>query len=286
MSGREAHMSAGSLAEVKEFWEQASCGESLYLGGHDRRHYEHQARERYRLEPEILSFAEFERYRAKDVLEIGVGLGADHQRFAEAGANLCGIDLTEHGIEHVQRRLELFGLSSQLKTGNAEHLEFTDNSFDLVYSWGVLHVTPDTPRAIREVLRVLRPGGEARIMIYHKHSCVGYMLWLRYALARGRPWLSLAHIYARYLESPGTKAYTVDEARYLFDGFEIEDVFTELTHADLLTSDVGQRHRGRVLTIARRLWPRRLIQSRFSNHGLFLMVRARKPAPVQHPSAI
>jgi SAM-dependent methyltransferase len=268
----------GSIPDVKQFWEQASCGEELYLNGHDRDDYDRQSRERYRLEPEILRFAEFERHGNRDVLEIGVGLGADHQRFAQAGAKLTGIDLTQRAVAHVKRRFEMLGLESDLHVGNAEQLPFADNSFDLVYSWGVLHVTTDTPRAIQEVLRVLRPGGEARIMIYHKYSFVGYMLWARYALGRLKPWLSLSHIYTHYLESPGTKAYTIAEARQLFTGFEIDEIRTELTHADLLTSDVGQRHRGRALAIARRFWPRRLIRSRFRRHGLFLTVRARKPA--------
>lgn len=267
-----------SLTEVRGFWENASCGETLYLDGSDAANYEHQSRERYRLEPSIPPFAAFEQQQGKKVLEIGVGLGADHQRFAEAGAILSGLDLTQRAIDHVSRRLELFGLSSDLRRGNAEELEFSDATFDFVYSWGVLHVTPDTPKAIREVLRVLKPGGEARIMIYHKYSFVGYMLWLRYALGRGKPRMSLASIYDQYLESPGTKAYTIEEARQLFTGFEIQDIHTELTHADLLTSDVGQRHRGRALDLARRFWPRRLINTFFPSHGLFLLVRARKPA--------
>jgi SAM-dependent methyltransferase len=273
-------MANSSLSEVKQFWERASCGEELYLEGHARDDYERQSRERYRLEPEILGFAEFERHRGREVLEIGVGLGADHQRFAEAGAKLTGIDLTERAVAHVRRRFELLGLQSDLRAGNAEQLPFADDSFDLVYSWGVLHVTTHTPRAIEEVLRVLRPGGEVRIMIYHKYSFVGYMLWVRYALGRLRPWLSLNDVYSRYLESPGTKAYTVAEARQLFGGFEVDEIRTELTHADLLTSEVGQRHRGPALAVARRIWPRRFIRSHFPKHGLFLMVRGRKRAVV------
>jgi ubiquinone/menaquinone biosynthesis C-methylase UbiE len=264
------------LVQVRDYWDAVSCGEALYLSEPDRASYEHQARERYRLEPEILDFAQFDTVRGRDVLEIGLGLGADHQRFAEADANLWGVDLTPRSVEHVRHRLELFGLSSRLQTGNAEHLDFPDDSFDLVYSWGVLHHTPDTTRAIQEVYRVLRPGGEAKIMIYHKHSFVGYMLWVRYGLGRGRPWMPLAEVFSRYLESPGTKAYTTDEARALFDAFELIELRTHLTHADLLTSEVGQRHRGLILSTARRLWPRELIR-RFPNHGLFLTVRARKP---------
>lgn len=270
-------MSYDALGAVKNYWEVASCGEDLYLQRTELADYEHQARERYRIEPCIPAFAQFERYRDQRVLEIGVGAGADHEQFAAAGADLTGIDLTDRAIAHAKRRLGLRGLSSELRRCSAEHLEFANDSFDLVYSWGVLHVTPDTPTAIREVLRVLKPGGEAKVMIYHKHSFVGYMLWLRYALGKGRPRTTLAEVYDRYLESPGTKAYTVDEARALFAEFEIDKIETTLTHADLLTSPVGQRHRGRALDIARRAWPRRLIQRFFRGHGLFLMVWARKP---------
>jgi ubiquinone/menaquinone biosynthesis C-methylase UbiE len=264
---------------VRSFWEAASCGEELYLAGTDAADYARQSQQRYQLEPFIAGFAEFDRFRDRRVLEIGVGVGADHERFAAAGAELTGIDLTERAIEHARRRLALRGLDSDLRTGNADTLPLPAESFDLVYSWGVLHhIAGDTRDAIREILRVLKPGGEARIMLYHRHSLVGYMLWLRYALATGRPRTSLAQIYAQHLESPGTRAYTVDEARALFDRFEVEGIRAQLTHADLLTSPVGQQHRGFVLDAARRVWPRWLITRRFAHHGLFLLIRARKPA--------
>jgi ubiquinone/menaquinone biosynthesis C-methylase UbiE len=271
-------MSDDALAAVRDYWEDAACGEELYLGGTELEDYERQAAERYRLEPCIESFAEFERYRGRRVLEIGVGLGADHRRFAEAGAELSGIDLTERAIRHVRHQLALRGLNSDLRVGNAERLDFADASFDLVYSWGVLHHTPDTHAAVCEVLRVLKPGGEAKVMIYNQHSLVGFMLWLRYALARGRPRTSLDEIYREHLESPGTKAYTVDEARRLFSDFNITDVHTELTHADLLSSSVGQRHRGALLSVARRIWPRWLIRRLFRRNGLFLVIIAQKPS--------
>ncbi len=85
---------------VYEFWNRASCGEALYLAGLDRAGYEAQARARYDLEPYIAEFARFEETRGLRVLEIGVGLGADHQRFAEAGADLYSIDLTPRAIAH------------------------------------------------------------------------------------------------------------------------------------------------------------------------------------------
>ena len=262
--------------QVHDFWNRASCGEELYLAEARRAGYQAQAAARYALEPFIPPFARFAQARGLRLLEIGVGLGADHQRFAEAGAELWGIDLTERAIRHTGRRLAAFGLSSQLSVGDAERLDFPDGCFDRVYSWGVLHHSPDTPRCIAEVNRVLKPGGEASIMIYHKQSLVGYMLWLRYGLLGLRPWLSLDRIYARYLESPGTKAYTVAEAGRLFSCFSELRIETVLTHGDLLASGAGQRHRGWLLTLARRLWPRRLIRRLLPGAGLFMLIEARK----------
>jgi len=261
---------------VHDFWNAASCGESLYLQDSQGDAYAAQAAKRYQIEPYIASFAGFADARDRDVLEIGVGLGADHQRFAEAGAWLSGVDITERAVVHTRQRLAAVGLESRLQTADAENLPFDDASFDIVYSWGVLHHTPNTPKAIDEAWRVLRPGGSARIMVYHTHSMVGYMLWLRYALLAGRPGRSLADIYAQHLESPGTKAYTVKEAHKLFAAFSSVEIETVLTHGDLLTSDAGQRHRGPLLTIAKALWPRWLVRTLLPRHGLFLLARARK----------
>jgi SAM-dependent methyltransferase len=261
---------------VRDYWERVSCGEELYLRDEGRQAYLEQARRRYELEPHIEQLAAFPSTQGQRVLEIGVGLGADHQRFAEAGAILCGIDLTERAVAHARRRLEFFGLASRLEQGDAENLTFDDASFDLVYSWGVIHHSPNTSRAVAEIHRVLKPGGTAKLMIYHKWSLVGYMLWVRYALLRLQPWMSLADIYSRYLESPGTKAYSVSRARRLFDAFSAVEIQTSLTHADLLESDVGQRHRGAFLSVARRIWPRALLRRFGNRHGLSMLICATK----------
>jgi SAM-dependent methyltransferase len=265
-----------ALWQVYEFWNRASCGEELYLASPDRAGYEAQARARYELEPDILEFARFEETRGVRVLEIGVGLGADHQRFAAAGADLYGMDLTERAVEHTRRRLAAFGLASNLTVGDAEALDFPDEQFNLIYSWGVLHHTPDTPQAISEVWRVLKPAGVARIMLYHKWSLVGLMLWLRYGLLALRLCLTLTSLYARYLESPGTKAYSVAEARRLFSAFREVRIRTVLTHGDLLESAEGQRHRGWLLGVARKIWPRWFIRRFFPKAGLFMLIEAKR----------
>ena len=261
---------------VRDFWDNASCGEDLYLGGDSKLHYLEQARIRYELEPYILEFAEFKKSQGKTVLEIGVGLGADHQQFAEAGALLTGVDLTQRAITHTRKRFEILSLKSDIQMADAENLPFSDDTFDIVYSWGVLHHSPDTQKAIDEVLRVLKPGGVAKIMIYHTYSFVGFMLWIRYAFLTLRPFTSLASIYQKYLESPGTKAYSILEARQLFKKFTDADITTVLTHGDLLSSAAGQRHSGIFLTLARAIWPRALIKVLFPKNGLFMLITATK----------
>ncbi|HBS52021.1 MAG TPA: hypothetical protein DEA62_03435 [Coxiellaceae bacterium] len=264
------------MQEVKDFWNKASCGEDLYLKNLDRNGYEAHSKKRYELEPYILEFVNFNDVKGKRILEIGIGLGAEHQLFAQGGADLYGIDLTERAVEHTRRRLSMFGLYSQLGVGDSENLTFGNESFDLVYSWGVLHHSPDTAKAVAEVHRVLKSGGIAKIMIYHKWSLVGLMLWFRYALLRLRPWLSLSEIYASYLESPGTKAYSVVEAKQLFSDFSDVKINIVLCSGDLLISDVGQRHRSVLLAVVKKIWPRAFLKRYFSKFGLFMLIEARK----------
>jgi ubiquinone/menaquinone biosynthesis C-methylase UbiE len=262
---------------VGAFWERASCGEVYADGTTERDRFEAQARARYEMEPFIFPFARFEEAAGRDVLEIGVGMGADHLEWARARPRtLTGVDLTERAVEHTRRRLSLYGFDARVRTADAERLPFADASFDIVYSWGVLHHTPNTPGAIDEVWRVLRPGGAARVMVYHTHSIVGYLLWARYGLLAGRPGRSLADVYASHLESPGTKAYTEDEARRLFARFSRVTTQVALSNGDLLEGAAGQQHQGAALSLARRVWPRGLIRRLAPRRGLFLMIDAVK----------
>jgi len=263
-------------SEVHEFWDQAACGEDLYLDSNDRHGFAKQSFTRYALEPYIYEFAEFEKSKNQKILEIGVGLGADHQKFVEAGAIAFGIDITARAIEFSKSRMKCFGLKSSLSIGDAENLQFDDASFDIIYSWGVIHHSPDTKRAIDEIYRVLKTDGVAKIMIYHKWSMVGLMLWLRYGLLRLKPIERLDVIYSKYLESPGTKAYSVSDARKLFDSFNEVEISTVLTHGDLLQSGAGQRHPGKLLNLARKIWPRKLIRLIFPWAGLYMLIKAVK----------
>jgi len=264
---------------VHDFWNASSCGEVYAEGDNEAEAYRRHAKTRYELEPYISEFARFDSVRGLDVLEIGVGLGADHQRLAEAGPqSLTGIDLTERAIAHTRKRFDSLGLQTTLQVDDAERLSFPIECFDVVYSWGVIHHSPDTERVVGEIHRVLRPGGVARVMIYHKWSVVGFLLWIRYALMRGKPGRSLAWLYSTYLESPGTKAYTRSEGARLFAAFRDVETKALLSFGDLLLGASGQRHQGPLLAIARMLWPRRLLRQLLGrgNFGLYLLIEARK----------
>jgi SAM-dependent methyltransferase len=264
-------------SRVREFWNAQSCGEAYATGPSERDRFETQSRLRYQLEPYLLPFAGFADAAGKDALEIGVGMGADHVELAKSPPkSLSGIDLTARAVDHTRQRLRLYGLSSDLRVSDTERLPFADESFDFVYSWGVLHHSPNTSQAVREVFRVLRPGGVARVMIYHKYALTGYMLWLRYGLLHGRPWRGLDDIYCHHLESPGTKAYTVREAREMFGQFADVSCRVQLCFGDLLEGNVGQRHRGPLLSIVKKIWPRPLLRVLFRNHGLDLLIEAKK----------
>jgi SAM-dependent methyltransferase len=206
---------------VRDFWEEEPCGaEHAATPEGSPEFFAEVERTRDELDPYIHRFADFEGARGKRLLEIGVGLGTDFIRFVRAGATATGVDLTEHAVELVRRRLALESLEAEVRTADAEALPFDDASFDRVYSWGVVHHTPDTGKAIDEAIRVLQPGGTLCVMLYARHSWTSYGFWVRHALLAGRPSLSLADVLSTHMESDGTKGYTKRELRDLFSGLD------------------------------------------------------------------
>ena len=158
-------------ARVHDFWQANPCGAKFAdLPVGSREFFQAVEAHRYETEWHIPEVVQFENWRGKAVLEIGCGLGTDAVNFARAGAHYTGVDLTERSIELVQSRFAYEQLQGTLRTADAENLPFADGTFDLVYSHGVLHHTPDTGHAINEAHRVLKPGGTAMVMLYHRNS--------------------------------------------------------------------------------------------------------------------
>lgn len=258
-------------SEVRDFWNAEPCG-SRYL--RERDDFDAHARARYELEPHIPQFAGFAQAAGKRVLEIGVGVGADYLEWLKAGAQVTGVDLSQSSIERARRRCEAGGCQPDLHVCDAECLPFADNTFDIVYSYGVMHHSPDTLRCIREARRVLKPGGVLRIMIYHHPSLTGFMLWLRYGLLPGK---SIRNTVYDELESPGTKSYTQGEAGALLDGFEDVEMRQVFSPGDLLLNQPSARFSSRFYRLIWTLYPRPLVRRFGRKLGLFLLISASKP---------
>jgi ubiquinone/menaquinone biosynthesis C-methylase UbiE len=214
---------------VQAYWDAHPCGTQFTgLEWGSREFFDAVTRERYARQPFMADAVGFTLYRGKRLLEIGCGLGTDLMEFARHGARVTGLDLTHASVALARRRFELESMAGQFAVGDAENMPFSDNSFDVVYSFGVLHHTPDTRRAFGEVHRVLKPGGEAVIMLYHSHSShlyLGYPLELLARLSKGKAWLNRTEYFRIYdgEDNPLGKAYTRKQVRNLFQGFDIID---------------------------------------------------------------
>lgn len=126
----------------------------------------------------------------KRVLDLGCGAGAHTEMLARGGARVAACDLSRRAIGLSKARMGVSGLSGLLVRADARQLPFRSGAFDFVWSWGVIHHSPDTEACIREIARVLGPRGEARVMVYHRDS-IGY--WLHIVVFKGILLGRLAH---------------------------------------------------------------------------------------------
>jgi ubiquinone/menaquinone biosynthesis C-methylase UbiE len=263
---------SGLKGEVREFWNSDPCG-TRYLN--DQEDFEAHARARYALEAFIPEFAGFASARGLKVLEVGVGMGADYLEWLKAGAQATGIDMSPASLERTRQRCDAAGYRPDLRVADAEHLPFADETFDVVYSYGVMHHSPDTQQCLQEAWRVLKPGGQARIMLYHHPSLTGAMLWLRYGALRGK---SLRESIFEHLESPGTKTYTQAEIPSLMEGFEEVVMRQVFSPGDLLLHRPSSRFQSSLYRLAWKLYPRFLARKFGRRWGLFLLISGTKPA--------
>lgn len=156
---------------VRVFWQAHPCGTKFSdaeIGTPE--FFARVEAHRYEKEWHIPAAADFTNTRGLRVLEIGCGMGTDGAQFAKAGAIYTGIDLTDAAVELARKRFQVSALKGEFRVADAELLDFPDASFDLVYSHGVLHHTPDIKAAVCEIHRVLKPGGRAMVMLYHRGS--------------------------------------------------------------------------------------------------------------------
>jgi SAM-dependent methyltransferase len=206
---------AASIEDVKAYWNARPCNIRHSPAPVGSREYFDQVEARkYVVEPHIPRFAAFDRWAGKRVLEIGCGIGTDAVNFARAGADYTGVELSAESLAIARQRFEVFGLAGTLIEADAESLAdaLPGERFDLVYSFGVLHHTPDPARAFAQIRQLIKPDGELRIMLYARHS------WKASMIAAG-----LDQPEAQW-GCPIANTYSRDEVVDLLDGFDVVSI--------------------------------------------------------------
>lgn len=160
---------------------------------------------------------DFNALDGKDVLEIGIGNGSHAQLLAENAKSFTGIDITDYAVNSVKKRFEVFNLSGQIIKMDAEMLAFKDNSFDFVWSWGVIHHSSNTEKILKEIKRVLRPGGEAIIMVYYKGWWNYYFMGIVKGIISGELFKtkSLHETVQSFTDGAIARYYTFSDWRFL-----------------------------------------------------------------------
>jgi ubiquinone/menaquinone biosynthesis C-methylase UbiE len=161
--------------------------------------------------PKIVDFSS---YKGKELLEVGCGVGIDLARFAQAGAVATGIDLAENSVALAQKYFQHLGLKADFQIMNGELMDFGDGSFDVVYAHGVLQYTPNPQKMIDEIYRVLRPGGEAVMMVYNYYS------WLNLLSA-------IMKVDLEHADAPALRKYSIGQFKNMLKSFSSAKVFTE-----------------------------------------------------------
>jgi len=234
-----AQPEAAKQAAIEQ-WTADPCGSNVAEGEQGSREYfENLLRVRDAYAPwmdEELGYAEAGGLR---VLDVGCGQGIDVYHYAAAGADAAGVDLTPRHVELARLHTAAMGVRTTIVEGDAEHLPFADATFDRISSNGVLHHTPDMPAALREIYRVLKPGGEARVIVYNRNS---FHYWLAQFLRQGilRGWLfkerSMEGVLSRGVE------YSSVGARPLVRVYTPKQVTSMLSAAGFVNVTAHARH--------------------------------------------
>ena len=228
-------ISESTIDEVRNYWDRRPCNirHSPQPVG-TRAYFDEVEARKYLVEPHILRFAEFSRWRGKRVLEIGCGIGTDTVNFARHGAEVTAVDLSATSLEIARQRIEIYGLQDQVRFfhGSAEGLTcfLPKQSYDLIYSFGVIHHTPHPARVLAEARQYAAAGTTLKIMVYHRYSWK--VLWIALGYGKGRFWRT-TELVARHSEAqtgcPVTYTYSKREAQQLVasGGFRVTDLFVD-----------------------------------------------------------
>jgi len=224
-----------TVEQVRSYWDRRPCNirHSPKPVG-TREYFDEVEARKYFVEPHIPRFAEFDRWRGKKVLEIGCGIGTDTVSFARHGAFVTAVDLSPQSLELARQRVKVYGFEDRVRfySGSAEELTafLPLESYDLIYSFGVIHHTPHPERVVEQMRGYAKPGTTIKLMVYYRHSWK--VFWILMGYGKGQFW-RLKELVAEHSEAqtgcPVTYTYSREEGRGLIEssGFHITDVFVD-----------------------------------------------------------
>ena len=204
-----------TIEGVRSYWDRQPCnirhGEAP-LG--TKEYFDQVEARKYRVEPHIPRFADFPRWKGQRVLEVGCGIGTDTTNFARAGADVTAVELSGESLGLCRRRFEVCGLTARFYQANAEELSAVVpvEPYDLVYSFGVIHHTPNPRRAIEEIMRYMGAGSELRLMLYAKLSWKNLLVQLEKMQPEAQP------------DCPVVYTYTARGIRELLRGLDVVSI--------------------------------------------------------------
>ncbi len=216
-----------TVEDVRAYWNARPCNirhSTRPLG--TREYFDEVEARKYFVEPHIPLFAEFERWKGRKVLEIGCGIGTDTMNFARAGAFVTAVDLSDESLRIARQRAEVFGLSEQIRfvQADAEKLSLSVplETYDLVYSFGVIHHTPNPLAAVTEIKKYMGADSVFKLMVYHRYSWK--VFWILCNYGKGAFW-NLDALVARHSEAqtgcPVTHTYSRQSVKALLQGFRL-----------------------------------------------------------------
>lgn len=208
-----------TIETVAEYWNRRPCNirhSSAPIG--TREYFDAVEERKYFVEPHIPDFADFGRWRDKAVLEIGCGIGTDAVNFARHGAKYTGVELSAVSLELAQKRFGVFGLNGSWVRCNAEELSenLPRQSFDLIYSFGVIHHTPNPVRVLSEARKLIASDGEFRLMLYARASWKDAMIAAGFDQPEAQSGCPIARVFShdeatQLLDSAGFRVTSIEQ---------------------------------------------------------------------------
>lgn len=219
--------------DIKKFWNDRPCNiRHSNLPFLSKEYFDEVENKKYFVEPHIKNFADFPRWKGKKVLEIGCGIGTDSINFVRHGAILTVVEFSETSLNICKKRFEVYRLHATFILGDVENLSnfLPIQNYDLIYSFGVLHHTPNTEKAINEITKYMNTNTELRVMLYSKISYKLFWVMMENNIKEMSNMEDLIRKNAEaQFDCPVAHTYTFEEIKYILtiNNLEVKNIWKD-----------------------------------------------------------